>query len=80
MTSHQIFSGQLQYLTGKIIFDQTNLLYIINGEVIELEVIEFLIGKPVSEQFLTLIISTVCTYVHITHNITTLAMSIAIII
>ena len=33
MASHQTFSGQLWHLTDKTKFDQTNLLYIINGEV-----------------------------------------------
>ena len=35
MASHQTFSGQIKHLSGQIIFGQTNLLYIINGEVIE---------------------------------------------
>ena len=35
MANHQIFSGQLWHLTGQTKFDQTNLLYIINGEVNE---------------------------------------------
>ena len=33
MASHQTFSGQLWHLTDQTKFDQTNLLYIINGEV-----------------------------------------------
>ena len=53
MASHQTFSGQLWHLTGQTKFDQTNLLYIINGEVNE-----FTIGKQMSGQFLILIIST----------------------
>ena len=32
MVSHQTFSDQLWHLTDKTKFDQTNLLYIINGE------------------------------------------------
>ena len=35
MDSHQIFSGQIKHLSSQIKFGQTNLLYIINGEVIE---------------------------------------------
>ena len=35
MVSHQTFSGQLWHLTDQTKFDQTNLLYIINGEVNE---------------------------------------------
>ena len=35
MDSHQIFSGQIKHLFGQIKFGQTNLLYIIDGEVIE---------------------------------------------
>ena len=54
MASHQTFSGQLWwYLTGQTKFDQSNLLYIINGEVNE-----FIIGKQMSKQILILIIST----------------------
>ena len=52
--SHQTFSGQLWDLTDQTKFDQTNLLYIINGEVNK-----FTIGKQMSGQFSTLIISTV---------------------
>ena len=33
--SHRSFSGQNNHLSGQIKFGQTNLLYIINGEVIE---------------------------------------------
>ena len=33
--SHQSFSSQNNHLSGQIKFDQTNLLYIINGNVIE---------------------------------------------
>ena len=33
MASHQTFSGQLWHLTDQSKFDQTNLLYIISGEV-----------------------------------------------
>ena len=51
MASHQTFSGQLWYLTSQTKFDQTNLLYIINGEVNEC-----IIGKQMSGQ---LLISTV---------------------
>ena len=51
--SHQTFSGQLWHLTDQTKFDQTNLLYIINGEVNK-----FIIGKQMSRQFSTLIIST----------------------
>ena len=53
MASHQTFSGQLWHLTGQTKFDQTNLLYIINGEINEC-----IIGIQMSGQFLTLIIST----------------------
>ena len=35
MASHQTFSSQTKHLSGQIKFDQTNLLYIINGEVIK---------------------------------------------
>ena len=56
MASHQTFSVQLWHLTGQTKFDQTSLLYIINGEVNEST-----IGKQMSGQFLVLIISTVCT-------------------
>ena len=35
MASHRAFSGQIDHLSGQIKFGQTNLLYIINGEVIE---------------------------------------------
>ena len=51
--SHQTFSSQLWHLTDQTKFDQTNLLYIINGEVNR-----FTIGKQMSGQFSTLIIST----------------------
>ena len=34
--SHQTFSDQIKHLFGQIEFAQTNLLYIINGEVIKL--------------------------------------------
>ena len=54
MASHQTFSGQLWHLTDQTKFDQTNLLYIINGEVSK-----FTIGKQISGQFSTVIISTV---------------------
>ena len=65
MASHQIFSGQLGHLTDQIKFDQTNLLYIINGEVNKLTT-----GKQMSGQFSILIISTaiaivIILYVHI---------------
>ena len=53
MASHQTFSGQLWHLTDQTKFDQTNLLYIINGEVYK-----FTIGKQMSGQFSTFIIST----------------------
>ena len=53
MASHQTFSGQLWHLTDQTKFDQTNLLYIINGEVNK-----FTIGKLILRQFLILIIST----------------------
>ena len=52
--SHQTFSGQLWHLTNQTKFDQTNLLCIINEEVNK-----FTIGKQMSGQFSTLIISTV---------------------
>ena len=45
MASHQTFSGQLWHLTDQTKFDQTNLLYIINGEVYK-----FTIGKQMSGQ------------------------------
>ena len=51
--SHQTFSGQLRHLTDQAKFDQTHLLCIINGEVNK-----FTIGKQMSGQFSTLIIST----------------------
>ena len=35
MASHQTFSDQVRHLSGLTKFDQTNLLYIINGEVYE---------------------------------------------
>ena len=54
MASHQTFSDQLWHLTGQTKFDQTNLLYIIN-----VEVIECIIRKRMSGQFLILILSTV---------------------
>ena len=54
MASHQTFSSQFWHLTNQTKFDQTNLLYIINGEVNK-----FTIGKQMSGQFSTLIISTV---------------------
>ena len=53
MASHQTFSGQPWHLTDQTKFDQTNLLYIINGEVNEC-----IIGTQMSGQFSTLIIST----------------------
>ena len=53
MASHQTFSGQLWHLTDQAKFDQTNLLYIINGEINK-----FTIGKQMSGHFSTLIIST----------------------
>ena len=67
MASHQTFSGQLWHLTDQIKFDQTNLLYIINGEVYK-----FTIGKQMSGQFSTLIISTaiVQKYITIVNTIT----------
>ena len=54
MASHQTFSANFGILTGQTKFDQTNLLYIINGEVNEC-----IIGKQMFGQFLILIISTV---------------------
>ena len=54
MASHQTFSGQLWHFTNQTKFDQTNLLYIINGEDNK-----FTIGKQMFRQFSTLIISTV---------------------
>ena len=51
--SHQTFSSQLWHLTDQTKIDQTNLLCIINGEVNK-----FTIGKQMSGQFSTLIIST----------------------
>ena len=57
MASHQTFSGQLWHLTGQTKLDQTNLLYIINGEVNEC-----IIGKQMSGQFLILIIGTAVTH------------------
>ena len=59
MASHQTFSGQLWHLTDQTKFDQTNLLYIINGEVYK-----FTIGKQMSRQFSTFIISTACMPLH----------------
>ena len=47
------FSDQLWHLTSRSKFDQTNLLYIINGEVNK-----FMVGKEMSGQFSTLIINT----------------------
>ena len=44
MASHQTFSSQLWHFTGQTKFDQTNLLYIINGEVNE-----YIIGASLSE-------------------------------
>ena len=35
MASHRTFSSQIDHLSGQIKFGQTNLIYIINGEVIE---------------------------------------------
>ena len=56
MASHQTLSGQLWHLTDQTKFDRINLLYIINTEVDK-----FTIGKQVSGQFSTLIISTAIT-------------------
>ena len=53
MASHQTFSGQLWHLTSQTKFDQTSLLYIINGEVNQ-----YTMGKQMSGQISTLIIST----------------------
>ena len=63
MVSHQTFSSQLWHLTGQTKFDQTNLLYIINGEVNEC-----IIGKQMSGQFLILIISTGYNYTNTNNN------------
>ena len=49
----QTFSGQLWHFTDQTKFDQTNLPYIINGEVYE-----YVIGERMSGQFSTLTIST----------------------
>ena len=65
MASHQTFSGQLWHLTDQTKFDQTNLLYIINGEVYK-----FTIGKQMSGQFSTLIISTGINLIFITLTFT----------
>ena len=46
MASHQTFSGQVWYLTDQTKFDQTTLLYIINGKVNK-----FTLGKQMSGQF-----------------------------
>ena len=54
MASHQTFSGQVKHLSSQTKFGQTNLLYIINGEVIK-----FTKEKQMSGQFSVLIISTV---------------------
>ena len=54
MASYQTFSSQLWHLTGQTKFDQSNLLYIINGEINEC-----IIRKRMSGQFLILILSTV---------------------
>ena len=35
MASHQTFSGQVKHLSDQTKFGQTNLLYIINGEIVE---------------------------------------------
>ena len=35
MASHQTYYGQIKHLSSQIKFGRTNLLYIINGEVIE---------------------------------------------
>ena len=35
MASHQTFSGQIKFMSGQIKFDQTNFLYIINGNFME---------------------------------------------
>ena len=63
MASHQTFSGQLWHLTDQTKFAQTNLLYIINGEVNEC-----IIGKRMSRQFSTLIISTENMYTRSIHS------------
>ena len=57
MASYQTFSGQLWHLTDQTKFDQTNLLYIINGEVYK-----FTIGKQMSGQFSTIIIALLLSY------------------
>ena len=36
MASHQAFPTQIKHLSGQIKFGQTNFIYIINGEIIEL--------------------------------------------
>ena len=54
MASHQTFSNQIKHLSSQIKFGQANLLYIINGEVIE-----FAKDKSMSRQVSVLIISTV---------------------
>ena len=56
MASHQTFSNQIKHLSSQIKFGQANLLYIINGEVIE-----FAKDKSMSRQVSVLIISTVLT-------------------
>ena len=52
MANIQTFSGQFWHLTDQTKFDQTNLLYIINGEINK-----FIMGKQTSGQFSILIIS-----------------------
>ena len=56
MASHQTFSGQVKHLSDQTEFGQTNLLYIINGEIVE-----FTKEKQMSGQFSALIISTALT-------------------
>ena len=58
MVSHHTISGQITHLSGQTIFGQTNLSYIIGGEVIE-----FTKEKQMSGQCLVLTISTAqCAY------------------
>ena len=59
MVNHQTFSGQHRHLTDKPKFDQTNLLYIINGEITT--------GKQMSNPY---IISTAIGYYIHGHTLT----------
>ena len=61
MAGHQTFFDQFCHLTDQTKFDQTNLLYIINGEISEC-----IIGKQTSRQFSTLIIGTTISVLRVT--------------